>query len=72
MKSLTNNYSTQFPTSYRTSLQPAIEICCSFNKPVNLSSTIFTQPHQFALNAKINHLLNEFELLNDDWDEDDA
>ena len=72
MKSLTNSYSTQFPTHYRSSLQSPIEICCTFSRPVNLSSTIITQAHQFALNARINQLLNEYELLKDNWDEDDA
>lgn len=72
MKSLTNSYSTNFPTYYRTSLLSPMEICCTFNKPVNLSSTIITQAHQYALNARINQLLNEFEFLEDNWDEDDA
>lgn len=71
MKSLTNNYSTS-PISYRTSSNAPIEICCTYNVPVNSSSTIITKPHQYALNARIRQLLNEFENLKDNWDEDDA
>lgn len=73
MKNLTNSYSTQFPSHYRSSLLSPIEICCTYsNRPVNLSSTIFIQAYQFALNARINQLLNDFELLKENWDDDDA
>lgn len=72
MKSLTNSYSAQFPMHSRSSIQSPIEICCTFSNPIILSSTIITQAHQFVLNARINQLLNEFELLEDNWDEDDA
>ena len=71
MKSLTNNYSAS-PISYSTSFHTPIEICCTYNVTIDSTSTIITKPQQYSLNARIKQLLNEFENLKDDWDEDNA
>lgn len=72
MKNLTNSYSTIFSSNRCASLHSPIEICCTYSKPEIGSSTIITHPYQYALNARIRQLIDEFESLKDNWDEDDA
>lgn len=72
MKNLTNSYSTNIPSRNRGLFHSPIEICCTYSNPITASSTIITYAHQYVLNARINQLLNEFESLENNWDEDDA